>query len=66
MNQFLQGTTSSGPVSYENLSNSALFLLRTVPVARHAVLKYYAISFDEAINMFLSLSDHALLGGKGL
>ncbi|BFZ06008.1 hypothetical protein BsWGS_09047 [Bradybaena similaris] len=63
VNQFLQGTSSSGPVSYEALSSSALFLLRTVPVARHAVLKHYAVSFDEAVSMHLNMSDHPLHTG---
>ncbi|KAK3785854.1 hypothetical protein RRG08_015016, partial [Elysia crispata] len=36
---------------------SALFLLRTVPVARHAVLEHYSLLFDDAINSSLNFSD---------
>ncbi|XP_005098705.1 integrator complex subunit 5 [Aplysia californica] len=59
VNLFLQGSTGSGPVSIDALSSSALFLLRAVPVARHAVLEHYAMSFDDAINTFLSFQDGA-------
>ncbi|KAH9505342.1 Integrator complex subunit 5 [Bulinus truncatus] len=64
LNQFLQGSSTNGVVSYDVLSNSALFLLQTVPVARHAVLDHYAFSFDDAINTHLSFADQSLWGGK--
>ncbi|RUS91715.1 hypothetical protein EGW08_000541 [Elysia chlorotica] len=58
VNKFLKGTSSSGGnVNLESLSSSALFLLRTVPVARHAVLEHYSLLFDDAINSSLSFSD---------
>ncbi|XP_052787896.1 integrator complex subunit 5-like [Mya arenaria] len=37
----------------ENLSQSALILLRTLPTARAAVLEYTAGVFDEAVNAYL-------------
>ncbi|XP_055898404.1 integrator complex subunit 5-like [Biomphalaria glabrata] len=64
LNQFLQGSITSGNISYETLSNSALYLLRTVPVARHAVLEHYALSFDEAINTHLSFADRNSWSGQ--
>ncbi|XP_059160155.1 integrator complex subunit 5-like [Physella acuta] len=64
LNQFLQGTSNGGPVSYDALSHSALYLLRTVPVARHAVLEHYSMSFDDAINTNLSLSERGPWGGQ--
>lgn len=61
VNQFLQGAApasrSSSQISFENLSSSALLLLQTVPVARHAVLEHYANVFDEAVNTHLCSVD---------
>ncbi|CAL1542731.1 unnamed protein product [Lymnaea stagnalis] len=64
LNQFLQGTSSGAPFSYDSLANSALFLLRTVPVARHAVLEHYAVSFDDAINTHLSCAERGQWGSQ--
>lgn len=58
VNKFLKGTSSLGTsVNFESLSSSALFLLKTVPVARHAVLEHYSLLFDDAINSSLSFID---------
>ncbi|GFN78096.1 integrator complex subunit 5 [Plakobranchus ocellatus] len=59
VNKFLKGTsTPASNVNFESLTVSALFLLRTVPVARHAVLEHYSFLFDDAINSSLTFSDH--------
>ena len=63
VNRFLKGTSSpASNINFESLSSSALFLLRTVPVARHAVLEHYSLLFDDAINSSLSFQDRVPLG----
>ena len=67
VNKFLKGTSSpNGNVNFESLSSSALFLLRTVPVARHAVLEHYSLLFDDAINSSLNFSDRVPHGEQSI
>ena len=50
---FIAGTSRDRKISRESLTASALSLLQTLPVARHAVLEYLAGVFDEAVNHHL-------------
>ncbi|GAB1604696.1 integrator complex subunit 5-like [Argonauta hians] len=50
---FLRGTVYDGKVNKESLAKSALFLLRTLPAARHAVLEHMCHVFDEAVMLHI-------------
>lgn len=54
---FLRGTTYDGKVNRESLAKSALFLLRTLPAARHAVLEHMCHIFDEAVMLHVKNLD---------
>ncbi|XP_048244995.1 integrator complex subunit 5-like [Haliotis rufescens] len=53
VNRFLRGASYDSKIGEENLAQSALFLLRTMPAARHAVLEHFCNVFDEAVNNHL-------------
>ncbi|KAK3087666.1 hypothetical protein FSP39_008920 [Pinctada imbricata] len=50
---FIAGASHDRKVSHESLTSSALCLLQTLPVARHAVLEHLANVFDEAVNVHI-------------
>ncbi|XP_064616946.1 integrator complex subunit 5-like [Liolophura sinensis] len=51
--KFIRGANYEEKVSGEELCQSALYLLRTLPAARHAVLEYLCNVFTEAVNSHL-------------
>lgn len=51
--KFIRGANYEEKISGEELSQSALYLLRTLPAARHAVLEYLCNVFTEAVNSHL-------------
>ncbi|XP_071154916.1 integrator complex subunit 5-like [Mytilus edulis] len=48
---FLQGVNRERQVSNQALTKSALYLLQTLPVARHAVFEYLCNVFEEAVQI---------------
>nr|XP_022328137.1 integrator complex subunit 5-like [Crassostrea virginica] len=54
---FIAGTSKEKSISAENLARSALHLLQTLPVARHAVLEHLCSLFDEAVKLHILQSD---------
>lgn len=54
---FIAGTSNEKSISHESLARSALHLLQTLPVARHAVLEHLCSLFDEAVKLHILQSD---------
>lgn len=48
---FLQGVNRERQVTSQALTKSALYLLQTLPAARHAVLEYLCNVFEEAVQI---------------
>ncbi|CAI9716921.1 Hypothetical predicted protein [Octopus vulgaris] len=59
---FLRGTVYDGKVNKESLAKSALFLLRTLPAARHAVLEHMCHVFDEAVMLHIQQLERSASG----
>ncbi|XP_013776240.1 integrator complex subunit 5-like [Limulus polyphemus] len=64
---FLAGSTHSGKVRRAEVTNSALFLLKHLPVAKEAVLEFMNSLFDEAVNnriLKIELEDNATVASN--
>lgn len=63
---FIAGTSKEKSISHESLARSALHLLQTLPVARHAVLEHLCSLFDEAVKLHILHSDDPTYGGENV
>ena len=50
LHRFVSGAANQSKVSSDSVAQSALFLLRTLPATRHAVLEHLSNLFTEAVN----------------
>lgn len=63
---FIAGTSKEKSISHESLARSALHLLQTLPVARHAVLEHLCSLFDEAVKLHILHSDDPTYEGENI
>lgn len=58
LNNFVYGVSRRNTQSTPELTKTGISLLKTFPAARDAVLEFFSIVFQEAVNVAISQTDY--------